>query len=69
MRRQDARSGACEVTPEETANRWRWGAIALGILVGAGLALFGVITGEQWASLVGGVLSGGSGVAGVRAVK
>ena len=41
----------------------RWGAVTIAVLVGAGLALYGTITGEMWISLVGSLFSAGGGLA------
>lgn len=50
------------ITPEA----WRWIAVIVGLIVGGGLVIMGLIDGNAWISMAGGVLSGGSTVAGVR---
>ena len=40
----------------------RWIVAALAILVGAGLAVFGTLSGDQWVSLVGALFAGGGGL-------
>lgn len=41
----------------------RWTAVGIAVVVGAGLALYGTITGEMWISLVGTLFSAGGGMA------
>ena len=41
----------------------RWLVVLAAILVGAGLVVLGVLSGDTWATLVGGVLTGGGAVA------
>lgn len=52
-----------------TDTAWRWIAIIVGLVLGAILVVVGLLDGNAWASLAGGVLTGGSGVAGVRATR
>lgn len=56
------------MTLDESANRWRWSAIAVGLIVGGVLVAFGLLDGNSWVSMAGGVLSGGSSVAGIKAL-
>ena len=48
-------------------DRLRWIAVILGLLVGAGMVVAGYLTGEQWATFVGGLLGGGAGAIGLQA--
>lgn len=45
------------------SDKLRWYCVGLAILVGAGLVLFGALTGEQWATFVGALFSGGGALA------
>ncbi|MDQ3273750.1 MAG: hypothetical protein M3Q39_01640 [Actinomycetota bacterium] len=50
-------------TVTEPTNRWKWIATIVALLVGAVFVYTGVMTGEQWAAFVGGLLTGGGGKA------
>lgn len=50
-----------------TTEQYRWAAIIVALLTGAVLVGYGLLDGNAWASLAGGVLAGGSGVVGYRA--
>ena len=41
---------------------YRYAAITAALLIGGGLVAFGLLDGSAWASLAGGVLTGGAGV-------
>ncbi len=41
----------------------RWVVVLAAILIGAGLVVMGLLQGEAWATLVGGLLTGGGAVA------
>ena len=43
-------------------DKMRWIVAALAILTGAGLAVYGTISGEQWVSMVGALFAGGGGL-------
>ena len=51
------------MTADEKGTRYRWIAVGIAIITGAGMVLFGYLTGEQWATLVGGLLAGGGALA------
>lgn len=48
----------------ETA--YRYAAISVALVIGGALVVWGYLDGSTWASLAGGVLTGGTGVAVVR---
>lgn len=49
-----------------TESGYRYAAIAVALLVGGGLVVFGLLDGNTWAALAGGALAGGTGVVAVR---
>lgn len=46
-----------------TADKLRWIAVTIGLVLGAGLVAFGLVSGDGWLSFAGYVLTGGSGLA------
>ena len=46
-----------------TPDAWRWSAVIVGLVIGAGLVVFGAVDGNGWLSFAGYVLAGGSGFA------
>lgn len=48
----------------ETA--YRYAAISLALVIGGALVAFGLLDGNAWVSLAGGILTGGTGVVAVR---
>lgn len=46
-----------------TTEAWRWTAVIVGLLLGAGLVWLGLVDGNGWLSFAGTVLTGGSGLA------
>lgn len=46
-----------------TPEAWRWTAVIVGLLLGAGLVWLGLVDGNGWLSFAGTVLTGGSGLA------
>lgn len=47
-------------------DKYRWIAVAFACFMGAGLVVLGALEGEQWATLVGGLFSGGAAVGAAR---
>ena len=45
------------------ADKLRWYAVGLSLVLGAGLVVLGLLDGNAWASLAGGLLTGGGAVA------
>ena len=45
------------------ADRLRWTAVIVGLIVGAVLVAFGFVSGDGWMTFAGTVLTGGSGMA------
>lgn len=50
-------------------SKHRFYAVAFALGVGAILAAFGLVTGSEWVTLAGGLLSGGSGASGVAMMR
>ena len=46
---------------------YRYAAISVALVIGGALVVWGYLDGSTWASLAGGVLTGGTGVVAVRA--
>lgn len=49
-----------------TETAMRWVVVLAAILVGAALVALGLLHGDTWATLVGGLLTGGGGVAAAK---
>ena len=49
-----------------TTEQYRWVAIIVALLTGAVLVGFGLLDGNAWATLAGGVLTGGSGAVAIK---
>lgn len=52
-----------------TDTGYRYAAISVALVIGGALVCFGLIDGNAWVTLAGGVLTGGTGVAVVRPTK
>ena len=51
---------------EVTTDRYRYAAITVALIIGGALVCFGLLDGNAWVSLAGGVLTGGTGVVAVK---
>lgn len=56
-------AASLSVSLDMTPDAWRWTAVIVGLLVGAGLVWLGLVDGNGWLSFAGTVLTGGSGLA------
>lgn len=53
-------SGSAEESRgDQVTDKMRWIVASLAILVGAGLAVYGTISGDQWVTMVGALFAGG----------